>query len=657
MAIEDFNQVTIEPAKLRPFSRFIMSIGELPTSYLDSLSYAEQITWFCDYLQNNVIPAINNNAEALEEVQGLMTQLQEYVDNYFTNLDVQEEINNKIDSMVEDGTFSNLLAPYLESFNTRLDQFALNIQAETTARTTEDNSLQAQISTIVASAGTAGDSSSEIVAARTNIKSTTFTSLNDRINFIEKTVPFIYQVQNNADFNDYVTPGKYLLYGTLTNAPTGLSTTGVLVVEATSPSSNTAPVTYQYIIQRWYPFVTTYTNTGFAVRTIQRINDNPVTYNFRAWNIVNTTYINALYDGSKKWDRANLSDNFASNKVISTATDLNSLTNEGHYILTNDNNTNIPENTSILILDVESNLIANNSNNWIVQTARPTNNSAIYQRVNRVNTSVPGETIYGDWKKIYPVATTALYLTDKKIVNFGDSIIGNVRDSSSVSNKIADITNATVYNCGFGGCHMSDWSTYSTKWGAFSMTKLAYAIANNDWTAQETAIENENWSDKPAYFDDQLTALEAIDFSNIDYVTISYGTNDYAMGKTLDNANNQLDTTTICGALRYSIQTLQETFPNLRIIICTPILRLWNESGTIVTSDTKTFAGNFNLKQLVTKFKDIALEYHVPIVDAYNELGINEYCYTSFFTGDDLTHPNAYGRNQLARLYSNSLIK
>lgn len=115
MAIEDFDQVTIAPAKLRPFSKFIMSIGELPTSYLDSLSYAEQITWFCDYLQNRVIPALNNNAEALEEVQNLMTQLQEYVDNYFTNLDVQEEINNKLDDMVEQGTLQEIIADYLNS--------------------------------------------------------------------------------------------------------------------------------------------------------------------------------------------------------------------------------------------------------------------------------------------------------------------------------------------------------------------------------------------------------------------------------------------------------------------------------------------------------------------------------------------------------------
>ena len=126
MAIEDFDQVTIAPAKLRPFSKFIMSIGELPTSYLDSLSYAEQVTWFCDYLQNQVIPALNNNAQALQEVQNLMTELQTYVNDYFDNLDVQEEIDNKIDEMVESGQFeqiifSNLTYVTYEMFGAKLD--------------------------------------------------------------------------------------------------------------------------------------------------------------------------------------------------------------------------------------------------------------------------------------------------------------------------------------------------------------------------------------------------------------------------------------------------------------------------------------------------------------------------------------------------------
>ena len=133
MAVEDFDQVTIEPAKLRPFSKFIMSIGELPTSYLDSLSYAEQVTWFCDYLQNNVIPAVNNNASALEEVQTLMTQLQEYVDNYFTNLDVQEEINNKLDQMAQDGSLYNIISSYtdpiIEEQNQRIEDIDNKVNA------------------------------------------------------------------------------------------------------------------------------------------------------------------------------------------------------------------------------------------------------------------------------------------------------------------------------------------------------------------------------------------------------------------------------------------------------------------------------------------------------------------------------------------------
>lgn len=112
MSIENFDQVTIAPAKLRPFSKFIMSIGELPTSYLDSLSYAEQVTWFCDYLQNQVIPALNNNATALEEVQNLMTELQEYVDNYFET-GFPELVSNKLDEMAEDGTLESLIASFI----------------------------------------------------------------------------------------------------------------------------------------------------------------------------------------------------------------------------------------------------------------------------------------------------------------------------------------------------------------------------------------------------------------------------------------------------------------------------------------------------------------------------------------------------------------
>lgn len=95
---------------LRPFTRFLCTIGELPTSYLISMTYEEQLIWFCNYLEKTVIPTINNNAEDVEELKNLVLELQHYLDN----LDLQEEVNTKIDEMVENGEFDNILQNYLK---------------------------------------------------------------------------------------------------------------------------------------------------------------------------------------------------------------------------------------------------------------------------------------------------------------------------------------------------------------------------------------------------------------------------------------------------------------------------------------------------------------------------------------------------------------
>ena len=85
-----------------PFRNFCITIGALPTSYLESMSYYEMLCWLCKYLENTINPAINQNAEALKE-------LQEYVANYFDNLDVTEEINAKLDEMADDGTLAQII--------------------------------------------------------------------------------------------------------------------------------------------------------------------------------------------------------------------------------------------------------------------------------------------------------------------------------------------------------------------------------------------------------------------------------------------------------------------------------------------------------------------------------------------------------------------
>ena len=108
-------KIDIDVKTLRPFTRFIYTIGELPTSYLMSMTYEEQLIWLCNYLSETVIPTVNNNAEAVKEVQDIVMELQDYINNYFDNLDVQEEINNKLDDMVEQGTLQEIIATYINS--------------------------------------------------------------------------------------------------------------------------------------------------------------------------------------------------------------------------------------------------------------------------------------------------------------------------------------------------------------------------------------------------------------------------------------------------------------------------------------------------------------------------------------------------------------
>ena len=60
------------------FPKFINNLGIIPTSYKDSMSYYECLAWLCKYLEETVIPSVNQNGEAVQELQGLYNELQSY---------------------------------------------------------------------------------------------------------------------------------------------------------------------------------------------------------------------------------------------------------------------------------------------------------------------------------------------------------------------------------------------------------------------------------------------------------------------------------------------------------------------------------------------------------------------------------------------------
>ena len=103
----------IKSGKTGLFTNYIYKA--IPLAFDESMSYYETLCGLLYYLQNTIIPTVNNNADAVAELQSLYEQLRSYVDNYFTNLDVQEEINNKLDQMVTDGTLPEIVASYLNT--------------------------------------------------------------------------------------------------------------------------------------------------------------------------------------------------------------------------------------------------------------------------------------------------------------------------------------------------------------------------------------------------------------------------------------------------------------------------------------------------------------------------------------------------------------
>lgn len=104
--------------KIKPTGLFTNYIYKaIPLAFDESMSYYETLCGLLSYLKETVIPTVNNNADAIIEVQNLMKELQNYIDNYFNNLDVQQEINNKLDEMVESGQLEDIIANYLKSVN------------------------------------------------------------------------------------------------------------------------------------------------------------------------------------------------------------------------------------------------------------------------------------------------------------------------------------------------------------------------------------------------------------------------------------------------------------------------------------------------------------------------------------------------------------
>ena len=94
--------------RIPKFRRFVIQNFPFIEEDFDALTDYGLICKIVEYL-NKVIDSQNEVTAEMEALQNSFSELKSYVDNYFDNLDVQEEINNKLEEMADSGELAEII--------------------------------------------------------------------------------------------------------------------------------------------------------------------------------------------------------------------------------------------------------------------------------------------------------------------------------------------------------------------------------------------------------------------------------------------------------------------------------------------------------------------------------------------------------------------
>lgn len=232
-----------------------------------------------------------------------------------------------------------------------------------------------------------------------------------------------------------------------------------------------------------------------------------------------------------------------------------------------------------------------------------------------------------------------------RIAAFGDSILGLVRDETSVTAKLSELLGEPVFNGALGGTCLSRMDQekrtgYSKD--ALSMAGLSKAIAAGDFGVQQTLRIRESATE---YFADTIDEMENIDFEQVEILLIGHGLNDYHGGAPLDNEADPYDEYSFAGALRSSITALKKAYPDMRIILITPTYSWYLVQGQTCE---ELDAGYGVLEDFVEKEKEVAAQMGVEVIDLYHDFYPHETWEDLYVYTDDGLHPNEAGRQKIA---------
>ncbi len=208
-------------------------------------------------------------------------------------------------------------------------------------------------------------------------------------------------------------------------------------------------------------------------------------------------------------------------------------------------------------------------------------------------------------------------LADDCFIFFGDSVIGNFTDSTSIPGVVNGLTGATVYNLGQSGTCASQLDATM-----LSLPLVTKAFLQGDLSAipQDSNV----YQGLSSYLADPPTG-KAFCF------VINFGINDYFADAPI-SSEDPYDVATYCGAIRWSVDAIRANMPKARILLCAPTPITRNENGTEPQGTT----GN-TLADYADALLHLAQELDTDVLDNYHELHITSENETWFLS--DKVHP------------------
>ena len=114
----------------------------------------------------------------------------------------------------------------------------------------------------------------------------------------------------------------------------------------------------------------------------------------------------------------------------------------------------------------------------------------------------------------------------------------------------------------------------------------------------------------------------------------------------------------VIDCLKYSVKTIQKAYPNIKILVTTPIYRSFLDSNNkVLTNSNIANFGGGTLEDYSDSIVKACDELKISCLDLYHMSQLNENTRLEYYPTDDGTHPNEEGRKQIAKLISNEIIK